>query len=319
MKEPNPSSQPADPSAISKRPRRRFRFGLRTFFVLLTLCAVPLGLLSIELVRMRRQQRVVAHVNSLGGTVLYDHDRASQSGDTWLRRMFGKGFRAKVVGVRIDPSVRRIDDLSMLAALPDLDTVYLNGSDISPTALLHVAKLPKLRELSLWSAPVTDESLRCLADAPHLRILNLNETIVSEDSVKHIKRYKHLEQLFLFATDISPAAGKELTKALPKCHIQLPQNEGWAVIARIRMPSGEIVNRASGSFRLELARPDKGTAMAIGGGDLVPMNLRWRREELLGGPIVFTLRLGSLKSKPVTVEVAANAQEPKRILFEMQN
>jgi len=89
-------------------PRRWFRFSLRTFFVLLTIACVWLG---IGVNRARNQRLAVEQIRALGGRVSYDYQypliadrfhtfRASEP--EWVMRLLGVDFSHHPVALGLD-------------------------------------------------------------------------------------------------------------------------------------------------------------------------------------------------------------------------
>jgi hypothetical protein len=58
---------------VTTKPRRWFRFRLRTLLVMVTLLSVPLGWVGWELDQRRREKKVIAWVEEMGGTVNFHH------------------------------------------------------------------------------------------------------------------------------------------------------------------------------------------------------------------------------------------------------
>ena len=108
--------------------------------------------------------------------------------------------------------------------------------------------------------------------------------------------------------------------------------------AKLRLPSGEVVDRYNGGYSishvfkpLRQAADDRSNAVNItitggsgsySGVSLTPQSLRFYRNDNLlqqEGYYTLTLSVGNMWSKPVEVEYRRNGCTPKSILFEMQN
>jgi hypothetical protein len=87
-----------------------------------------------------------------------------------------------------------------------------------------------------------------------------------------------------------------------------------ALAAKVRLPTGEIVDHFDASYSLEtIGRTGSGCQS---GEKLTARSLRWWK--LYDGTMVLTLSLKNWKSKPVRVEVSWGKASPDTIVFEMQ-
>ena len=76
------------------------------------------------------------------------------------------------------------DDLRLLSLLPNLNTLYLSGTQVSDISAL--SKLPNLKYLNLNQTQVSDIS--ALSELTNLKDLSLDETQVSEVQLKKLKK-----------------------------------------------------------------------------------------------------------------------------------
>jgi len=89
--------------------------------------------------------------------------------------------------------------------------------------------------------------------------------------------------------------------------------------AKVRLPSGEIVDHYSASYSLHktcTSASGNGGSGSSSGASLDATDLRWRR--LNDASYTFVLSLGYWKSKPVEVRVSQGIAVPEAIIFEMQ-
>jgi len=181
-----------EPIEQPKRKRRRWRqFSLRTMFVLLTIAAVLLALLSPPLVERRREQAVVRTIEAAGGRVtVYDY----------VPR-FGSSVFSTVLGSRIYQRVRELD---------------LGGTGIKDADLEQFRQLAHLRGLSLSGTKVTDRGLQHLTHNANLESLDLSKTLVTDAGLKHLKELGSLCRLDTSGTQITYEALGELQKTLPQ-------------------------------------------------------------------------------------------------------
>jgi hypothetical protein len=95
-----------------------------------------------------------------------------------------------------------------------------------------------------------------------------------------------------------------------------------ALTAKIRLPSGEIVDHFEGAWRLEESHEDVNSrgSMRSSGPVLTQSVLRWYRNGLQDGKRTYVLSLveKGWRSKPVTVEIRNGKAFPNAILFEME-
>jgi hypothetical protein len=160
------------------KPRRRwFRFSLRTLFILVTLASLPLGWVGWGLGEVRKERAVVAWVEEMGGRVTYGIVAVAVDKSWWVKTT-EKWFGEKVlqsINV-IDLGETEVSDLSRLAEIKNLETLYLYNTEV--TDLTPLAAMNNLRTLFLSNTPVTD--LSPLAELQSLNELNLGGTEVSD-------------------------------------------------------------------------------------------------------------------------------------------
>jgi hypothetical protein len=124
--------------------RRLLRFSLRTLFLLMTLIAVWLGLLTK---RAREQQLAVDRIAELGGFVGYDFEYgrdgarikdATPAGWTWLRKIVGDHYFQRVVRVHLYERAVTDADLKLIGKLRHTTSLDLNDTDISDDGMASV-------------------------------------------------------------------------------------------------------------------------------------------------------------------------------------
>ena len=159
-------------------------------FVLLTVAAVLLALLSPPLVERRREQAVVRTIEAKGGRVsVYDY----------VPR-FGSSVFSTVLGSRIYQRVRELD---------------LGGTGIKDADLEQFRQLAHLRGLSLSGTKVTDRGLQHLTHNANLESLDLSKTLITDAGLKHLKELGSLSRLNTSGTQITYEGLGELQKAVP--------------------------------------------------------------------------------------------------------
>jgi hypothetical protein len=228
--------------------RHRFRFSLRTLFIVVTIVAVGLGWVLYE---AKRQQQVIAELEKLDASIYYASEKPP-----WLPGRFDIGCLRRIEGIDFGYGTRTSDlsllkgmqnlqslqishchvgDLSELAGLRELtylDLFDTQVSDISPLNGLH-----KLTTLCLCRTQVADVS--SLADLRQLEILDLSETQVSNISalvglrklgvldlshtpvrdVSKLSELTELNRVRVEGTPIREQQLEDLHQLLPRCSI----------------------------------------------------------------------------------------------------
>lgn len=171
------------PVAARRRPLR-LQYSLRTLLVLITVVAVWL---AIQVNRARKQQLAVQAIETVGGSVYYEHEfdqkgefdqsRKPRAG-AWARKMVGDEFFRKVIEVRFPAGAKVTDaDLRHLSSLPYLEALYLPDYDLShgfggggalaitDEGLDELKRVTSLKYLEIYGAGVTDKGIQELKEA----------------------------------------------------------------------------------------------------------------------------------------------------------
>lgn len=104
-------------------------------------------------------------------------------------------------------------------AFPNLESLSLNGNQITDTGLEHLKDLTGLINLSLYGTQVTDAGLKHLSGLTNLSELSLDETQVTEEGLDTLKGLPSLKTLHLDGTRITAAGRARLRKLMPNCTI----------------------------------------------------------------------------------------------------
>ena len=247
---PQPRDVVREPKGDSSKNRQwlpKFRFSMRTLFILVTLLCVLLVPLSVKLYQARQQRLAVEWVLANGGKVSLnesgevvkvffsdyntqitdaglvhlkgltslkslslDHTQISDTGLEHLKSL--TSLRALILtGTQITDA-----GLKHLKGLTRLDQLYLGGTQITDAGLKHLKGLTSLRALHLTGTQVTGTGLVHLKDMTRLRHLNLNNTQITDAGVEHLKGLTSLTHLGLERTQVTNAGLSELKAALPK-------------------------------------------------------------------------------------------------------
>ncbi len=220
------------------KPRRRWlRFSLRTLLVVIAVGCVWLGSIAN---RAQKQRRAVEVITNLGGTVNYDYESDGlkrPAYPAWLRNLLPQDYLTTVNTVRLSKSQITDDDLQILANLPDLVFLDLQGTKISDVGVRTLGILTKLRvlilngtdctdrgveslksltnifRLGLSGTKISDEGLSILCSMPSLTMLDISSTNVGDLGLPHLRRV-HLATLNIIGTKVT-AAGLSQLKELP--------------------------------------------------------------------------------------------------------
>jgi hypothetical protein len=176
---------------------RRFRFSLRGMLVGVTLFALWLGVIGVDLLRWGREVATVVELSDRGV-------RLNEGGIVDPLEPFGK---VRSIGIRTDSGVSSL--LGYAKDLPDLEWVNFRRGGVSDAALDRVAELdrfPNLRSVMIEQCNVTDLALERLANWGTIEVLYLLHcTKVTDAGVVHVARLQQLRHLHLTGIPISDA------------------------------------------------------------------------------------------------------------------
>lgn len=214
------------------RPRRRwFQFRLRTLLAAVVVCSAALALWNIYVEPYRRQQRTIARILKIKGSLATE-----AVGPAWLGKLTGGGFFADIInvdlsGIPVDAGLAaelvglrglrelnligsRITDQAMpaIGRLDRLTSLSLGENSISDAGLAHLAGLTQLSTLGLNQTQITDRGLQHLAAMTRLRVLELDGTAVSDAGIRHLLPLRSLRALSLRGTQVTDAGVHDLTK-----------------------------------------------------------------------------------------------------------
>jgi hypothetical protein len=221
-----------DNSADPKPSRRWARFGLRGFFVFVTLAALCAAWIGMHVNRVHRSNHAIAQlqVPQDGRTVTiryaspFAHAETLWGEEPGFPQQFtpkGPGLLTRLLGVDIFQS-----PVSLTFAAPgnsfswDRDTsgrlVFIREykSGLTDADMKWVGALSNLQFLSLEPCGITDEGIKHLEDLPHLESLRLTHTAITDDGLVVLLKLPQLKNLDLRSTDVSDAA----IGVLSQCH-----------------------------------------------------------------------------------------------------
>ena len=211
------------------KPKRRFRFTLKTLLIVVTLFTVGVGWIGSRLYRAREnrarvaagvdavvESTTVAEIEKLGGTVSYGYEQLRPP--TWLERRFADpGNADDPVIVYTVTKVGFLDDaiatdacLKLLKGISGLQSLIATGPGITDAGLEHLAGLESLVYLDLRDTNVTDATLERLKGLTDLQYLLLEGTRVTDAGLKHLMGLTNLQSLSLNKTSITDAGLEHL-------------------------------------------------------------------------------------------------------------
>lgn len=176
--------------------RRRFRFGLKSLLVVVTLLCIVLASISKPLLERRRQQQLLDQVTALGGrisnlgTILLP-----QTPGRFLLSIFSASYDRYLL-YRIDLSKTKVrdDDLESIAQLKHVKELNLSGTKISDAGLTHLRNAGFLTRLNLSQTAVTDKAVADLLTMDILASLDVTGSAISYEALEKLDsklRYAH--------------------------------------------------------------------------------------------------------------------------------
>lgn len=110
----------------------------------------------------------------------------------------------------------------VLASMPKLERLSLEGSTISNIALKDLQGLSKLNELDLSGTKIDDEGVALLLELPALETLWLTQTKVSDESLPGLEKMKSLKFLQVDSSQITSEGWRAFLQKRPDLAIPQP-------------------------------------------------------------------------------------------------
>jgi hypothetical protein len=105
------------------------------------------------------------------------------------------------------------EGIEVLASLPKLALLTMNGSLVEGTGFERFGPQHPLDNLYLERTPASDEGVRVITRRlPRLRLLSLNRTHVTDRALEYLAGLKNLEDLRLESTQVSDEGVRRLIK-----------------------------------------------------------------------------------------------------------
>jgi hypothetical protein len=182
---------------------RPWRFGLRTVFVLLTIVAVWLGVISH---RARQQRAAVEKLRSAGAVVGF---KDTQPFGAWVHGLIGDEYGRTVWGVAYHSAQRELsdEDLTPLCKLSALTALYvdpiLGGTEVSTfrekrgferrcgtftkAGLSELGKLTTLTQLWVVSKEIDDDVLLAWQSLVNLETLKMGTPSLTAEGIRRFQ------------------------------------------------------------------------------------------------------------------------------------
>lgn len=140
----------------------------------------------------------------------------------------------------------RVSDSALyaLVKLPNLKTLYLNYTDISDRAILPILKLKSLTTLELSRTRLTPTGLAQLKSLTNLRELNLDGTDTTDDVLQQLSKLPNLATLKLRNTRVSDKGLQYLQNSKTISSLSLSgtdtSNQGLAYISKLNLTNLDL-------------------------------------------------------------------------------
>jgi hypothetical protein len=174
--------------------------------VLLILGAILLvggGLLAWKYIARRDQSKAIATVTALGGWVEFADNDPDKP----------------VVKVCLSCTQCKDSDLAILKDFPELQVLWLNGTNVTDAGLAHLAGLKNLETLYLSGTGIGDAGLAHLEALTRLQNLDLQGTQVGDPGLERLRGLTQLRIVFVAATKVTDKGEQKLHQALPEVDI----------------------------------------------------------------------------------------------------
>jgi len=216
------------------KPRRWFRYSLRTLFIVMTVVCLVSGFWLNKAFRQRDAVRRFNQLNShrslpLGislTAVGYRHagkdEYVNPRISPWLYPLslvLGEEAFGEVTGVQLAFTDATDDDLRYLADLPTVERIWLTQTKVTDRGMRRLLACPNLKILGLNHTAITDHGIAQIVASQELKYLSLDGTKISDASLGHLAKLTKLEYLSLRDTAITKAGYRQLQAALPECGI----------------------------------------------------------------------------------------------------
>ncbi|UUO06409.1 hypothetical protein M4951_24065 [Blastopirellula sp. J2-11] len=173
-----------------------WRFSLRTFLIIFTICAVALGWTTRY---VHQRKAAFAAIREAGGKFQWNASKYPR-----LEAWFGQELFGNPWSLELREGKEKVDNelLQQVSLLHELVALDLSNADIDDQGIEQIAHLP-LRELWLQSTHITNDSAQTLSKMKTLTFLQLNATDLSDDFLEQLEPLPELDDLGLRGTKVT--------------------------------------------------------------------------------------------------------------------
>lgn len=183
------------------------------------------GLDALSQLDLRHTQVTDAGLEHLAGLARLDSldtfgTRVTYAGLARLERRIPRGrfceMRAReeigALGGQIDTRSGALVDQGETVFFETALQAYLDGTQLSGDALVHIRYLDTLEEAELVNLALGEEGLGPLAELPMLQVLTLRKTAVDIEALRSVARMKSLHRLSFYDSEITVAELEQLAQ-----------------------------------------------------------------------------------------------------------
>jgi hypothetical protein len=198
------------------------RINVRILMVLIFCLGIGLSIV-VRLANV--QHEVVTAIRQAGGAVSYQWQtwdgglipRKLPWAPGWIVNRVGPDYFGSITSVYFD-SFGSDDVMPQVGRLHHLESLFLNGANITDAGMKHLKEITSLKELYLGGTKITDSGLVNLKGMVYLRQLDIANTRVSDVGLERLKGLTGLQELDLLGTRISDA-GLEHLKGMTQLRV----------------------------------------------------------------------------------------------------
>ena len=114
----------------------------------------------------------------------------------------------EIIGIVIESNELTIDDMQLIAQLPDLESVRLKSAFLDDQFVEALSGLTQLKSVDIESTNITDRSLEILKELPNIETLSLRQNVkLSDKAIALFAEFPNLKTLnILYNNHLSPAS-----------------------------------------------------------------------------------------------------------------
>lgn len=294
----NPVTMACGADMSDKPIRRWYQFNLRTLFLLVFLSAVSLAFVANPLIRIRKQNSLVAEIRrSQSIHSITFADDPEENHDTplpghWLaRRILGDNAFRDIIRIHLGDNNLGESTYRRMGELQALQSLRITDGTLSVEEAQYLARIPKLKHLGL-ECHVSRGALAELAESKSLRDLSITDRSFDDEALKGIGDLTSIEHIVIYGTAVTGKGVAEIGNIEGLCHLDLGLNPGIAdgdhrwilklqALEYLRLEETEIGDRAleSISQHQQIKQLELGFTNITGGG-VQPLCLIRQLEEL---------------------------------------